>query len=242
MEDLLTLIERYAPGYRERIRGAARWSIRELEENFGRPLPAAYREFAAVMGKDGGPLLAGLRSYQTIKIAELYKDLAVMPPRRFLFVFGDDTPDTPEHFFLDFDRPTDDGSDAEVVRFPLDNDGSARTRRYVSLRELLFVYALRNIALPGFPWRAGYLDESPYGPERVPTSAETFAALFERLGFRRLAFPRRCMLFERVDAVIELYNLPGGPGCSFRVGFRDQGELRRLAELLADHTTAVPVR
>jgi hypothetical protein len=242
MDDLLTLIERYAPGYRARIRGAAWWWIDDLEANLGRPLPAAYREFVEAMGADGGPLLAGLRNYQTNKIAELYKDLAFMPPRRFLFVFGDDTPDAPEHFFLDLERPTDDGADAEVVRFPLDDDGSARTHRFVSLRELLFVLAMRNIALPGFPWRAEYLDEPRHGPEREPTGAEAFAALFGKLGFRRLAFPRRCALFERDDAVIELYNLPDRPGCSFRVGFREQGELRRLAELLADHTTAAPLR
>jgi hypothetical protein len=80
-----------------------------------------------------------------------------------------------------------------------------------------------------------------HGPQVSPSTADDSAALSGNLGFHRLAYPRRCMLFERADAAIELYRLPDRPGCSFRVGFSAQDELRRFEAALIDHTTAVSV-
>ncbi|WP_437571836.1 hypothetical protein [Sorangium sp. So ce542] len=232
MEELLALLDRYAPGYRGRIQGVYGWRLDELEERFGRPCPGFYRSFALAMGAEGGPLLDGLHEHHPTKIAELYELAPWMPPRRFLYVFGDASPDG-QHTFLDLDAPSEAG-DFQVVRFPFGEQTwkTRLTRRFVSLREMLFVLAMRNVHLPTFPHRAEHL--SADGPAGAPPSAEDAAVVFERLGFTRLPYPRRCLLFERQDAAILLYRRPDEPGFSIRVGMRDAAKLRSFQAIVED--------
>jgi hypothetical protein len=97
MDELLALLERYSPGYRVRLRGAPGWRLDELQEAFGRQLPGFYREFCRVMGGGGGPLLAHVNAYEPRDdVATLYRVApeAELPPRRFLYVFGDPSLDS----------------------------------------------------------------------------------------------------------------------------------------------------
>ena len=234
MDDLLDLLERYAPGYRDTIKGAKFWQLDVLEERFGRPLPGAYRAFAEIMGVDGGALLAHVCSYHPDHISELYAVAPWMPPHRFLYILGDSSLED-HSYFLDLDTSCD-SDDHEVVRFPFDDDGWAnRTRKFVSLREMLLLWAMRYVALPTFPHAA----EFSRGAESLTASAEDVANLITRLGFVKLSLPVRCMLFERPDAVIELYRLPHEPGFSFRVGMRDADELRRFEAIIEENTSMV---
>jgi hypothetical protein len=234
MDDLLALLERYAPGYRGTIQGARFWQLDVLEEGFGRPLPGAYRAFAETMGVDGGALLAHVRSYHPNHISELYAVAPVMPPRRFLFIFGDPSMEA-YHYFLDLETSRD-GDDHEVVRFPFSDHGWANpTPRFVSLREMLLVWAMRYVALPTFPHAATFTGS---GEAHTP-SAEDMANLFARLGFVKLSRPTRCMLFERADAAIELYRFPYEPSFSFQVGMRDLAELHRFEAIIEDTTVLV---
>jgi hypothetical protein len=53
-------------------------------------LPGAYVSFLEAMGEEGGALLSGLVDHHPSAIAALYKTAPkAMPPRRFLYLFGD---------------------------------------------------------------------------------------------------------------------------------------------------------
>ncbi|KYF77334.1 hypothetical protein BE20_55790 [Sorangium cellulosum] len=121
-----------------------------------------------------------------------------------------------------------------MVRFPFGEQTwkTRLTRRFASLREMLFVLAMRNVHLPTFPHRAEHLAAD--GPAGAPPSAEDAAVVFERLGFTRLPYPRRCLLFERQDAAILLYRRPDEPGFSIRVGMRDAAKLRSFQAIVED--------
>jgi len=118
MRDLIALLERYVPGCSNQIQGASTAEIDFLEDAFGQPLPDVYRFFAIEMGRDGGPLLAHVRSYNPFDIADKYKTTSNdIPPQRFLFIFGDPNPLTRFHYWLDLEAPSEDG-DFQVVQFP----------------------------------------------------------------------------------------------------------------------------
>ncbi|WP_224242013.1 hypothetical protein [Hyalangium gracile] len=232
MDELLDFLERYAPGYRRSLQGAHKWRISELEETFGKPLPAFYRAFASVMGINGGPLLAHVDTHEPTKIAELYRFASVeLPPRRFLFVFGDPSLDE-AHYWLDLEAPSEDG-DHEVVRMPFGTDAweTSLSRYYVSLREMLFVWGMENVCLSKFSLRASYFVSST---SQDAPEIEDLAASFEKLGFRRLPYPRHCLLFERGDACIELSRRPDAPNFWFRAGGRDPKEFQRFRAIIED--------
>jgi hypothetical protein len=235
MDELLTLLERYAPGYRGRIQGAYDWRIEDLEEIFGQQLPKFYREFVSCMGMGGGPLLEHVDTYEPTEIADLYRFSSVeMPPRRFLFVFGDPSLDD-EHYWLDLEARSEDG-DCQVVRMPFGDDAweTHLSRHFVSLREMLFVWAMENVCLPTFPHDARYFVSSDHEePENLP-NVEEIARAFEKQGFTRLPYPRYSLLFERKDASVELYRRPDKPGFWLWVGGREQKEFRRIRAIIED--------
>ncbi|MFY0572336.1 hypothetical protein ACN28E_52045 [Archangium lansingense] len=235
MDELLALLERYSPGYADQIQGASAWNLRKLKESFGQPLPEFYQEFADVMGKDGGPLLAHVQSYDPYDVTELYEVAwRELPPRRFLFVFGDPSIDA-QHYWLDLETPTED-EEYRVFRFAFGKEEWKKHRSplYMSLREMLFVWAMSNVCLPTFPHRAAYYSRLGRMPPGELLDAEDVARIFERLRFVRLPYPQRCLLFERDDAAIELYRSPDEPGFSFRVGMRNPEELRRFQAIMED--------
>lgn len=236
MDELLALLERYSPGYQAQIEGASGWSLDNLEDVVGQPLPVFYREFAQVMGKEGGPLLADVRSYNPYDIAELYElsPAAELPPRRFLFIFGDPSMEA-EHYWLDLEAPSE-REDRQVMRMRFGEEEWKKNLSpvYMSLREMLFVWAMRNICLPTFPHGATYYLGSKHTPLDAPPDAEAVARIFERLGFTRLSYPRRCLLFDRDDAAISLYRSPDEPGFLFQVGMRNPEELRRFQGIMED--------
>lgn len=238
MDELLAFIERYAPGYRGLIQGAHEWRIDDLEKAFGQPLPKFYRKFASVMGVNGGPLLAHVDTYEPTKVADLYRFASVeMPPRRFLFVFGDPALDD-EHYWLDLETPSEDG-DCQVVKMPFGDEAweASLSRYYVSLREMLFAWAMENICLPTFPYQAEYFVNSARTTTEGSSDVEELAGKFERLGFKRLSYPRHCLVLERKDASVEFIRKPTETGIWFSIGGRDHKEfqrLRALAEELKD--------
>jgi hypothetical protein len=236
MNKLLALLQRYVPDYQSRIQGVYGWALEELEEAFGRPLPGFYQDFARFMGQQGGPLLAHVHGYNPLEIIDFYQltPAAYLPPGRFLYVFGDPSMDA-HHYWLDLEAPSEE-EDCHVVRIPLGKE-AWKTRLspgYVSLREMLFVWAMRHVRLPAFPHEAEYLLDSA-GPEAGKSAdADELTRLFEKLGFTCLPYPRRCLLFDRDDAGIELYRPPSAPGLSFRVGMRDREEFRRFQGVVED--------
>ncbi|MFY2558506.1 hypothetical protein ACN469_12820, partial [Corallococcus terminator] len=159
MDELLALLERYAPGYRDQIEGYPAPLLDELEEAFGRALPRSYRQFAEHMGARGGALLSTVEAYDPLlDVADFYRVMPMeMPPRRFLYLFGDSSPLSPTPYWLDLEAPSEDG-DCQVVRMPLGEHAwkTKLSRDYVSLRELLFLWAMENIHLPSFPHQARY--------------------------------------------------------------------------------------
>lgn len=235
MEELLALLERYVPGYRDRIKGVYDWELDELQDAFGQPLPGFYREFARVMGQDGGPLLEHVHVYEPLEIAELYQlDTGEMLPRRFLYVFGDPSIDA-QHYWLDLEARSE-GEDCLVARSHFGGEAWKKflVRRFISLREMLFVWAMTYVRLPVFPHRAEYLHRALDEGSEEPTDVEELARVFERLGFLRLPYPSHCLLFERENASIKLYRPPEGSGFSFEVGMRDEGEFRRFQAIAED--------
>lgn len=239
MDELLALLERYAPGYGGQIEGYPDVLVDELEEVFGRPLPAVYRNFAQVMGTRGGPLLAPVRSFDPIlDVAALYRlaPKGELPPRRFLFIFGDPDPLAPHHYWLDLESPSEEG-DCQVVRMPFGADSwkTKLHREAISLREMLFLWAMEHVHLPTLPHQVSYLR----GEGRTTPGAEDLARLLEKMGFARLAYPRHSMLFERDGAAARLYRPPDSPHFTLRVGMHRPEELKRFQLLLDDNTDLV---
>jgi hypothetical protein len=188
------------------------------------------------MGKDGGPLLAHVDAYDPFHIADIYQLVppAELPPQRFLYVFGDPSLDA-QHYWLDLEVPFED-EDCQVVRIPFGKEAWKRhlSPLYMSLREMLFVWAMSDIHLPTFPHHAMYYRSSRHThPDELP-DAEDIARIFERLGFVRLPYPRRCLLFEREDSSIKLYRPPNEPDFSFQVGMRSLDKLRHFQAIIED--------
>jgi hypothetical protein len=243
MDDLLVLLERYSPGYSARVQGVEDWRLDELEEAFGRTLPRFYRQFCQIMGTDAGPLLAHVHAYEPRDdVATIYRVFPDrrLPPRRFLYVFGDPSMDS-QHYWLDLERPSPGGEDCWVVRMPFGSEGweTRVSSVYVSLREMLFAWAMMYLRLPTFPHQVGYY--RPSGERRPGTAgdAEELARIFERLGFTRLPYPRHCQVFERSDAGIFLYRAPASPGLSFDMGVQDPREGRRVETIIEENTGMV---
>ncbi|HEX5748216.1 MAG TPA: hypothetical protein VFZ09_18395 [Archangium sp.] len=236
MDELLALLERYAPGYDGRIEGYPDVLLDELEEVFGRPLPEVYRNFARCMGTRGGPLLAAVRSFDPLRdVAELYRlaPKGELPPRRFLFIFGDPNPLAPHHYWLDLESPSEEG-DCQVVRMPFGADAwkTKLHREAIGLRELLFLWAMEHVHLPTLPHQASYLRREGH----TAPGAEDIARLLEQMGFVRLPYPRYSMLFEREGAAARLYRSPDSLHFNLRVGMRHPEELKRFQMLLEDNT------
>lgn len=241
MDELLALLERYAPGYGAQIEGYPDMLVDELEEVFGRPLPAVYRHFAQVMGTRGGPLLSTVTTYDPLlDVANLYRVLPLempprrflpleMPPRRFLYVFGDPDPLAPNPYWLDLESPSEEG-DCQVVRMSLGADSWKKKlyRQAFSLRELLFLWAMEHVHLPTLPHQARYL--------RGEGRAEDLVPLLEKDGLRAAPLPRAQPALRTGGAAVWLYRPPEGPHFTLRVGMRSPEELKRFQLLLEDHT------
>ncbi len=236
MDELLALLERYTPGYRDQVKGYPDFLLDELEEAFGRPLPPFYREFAQVMGTKGGPLLATVDAYDPLlNVAEIYRltPKRALPPRRFLFIFGDPDPLAPNPYWLDLESPSEEG-DCQVVRMSFSEDSWKKKlyRDYISLREMLFLWAMEYVHMPIFPHQAKY----HRGEGRQTPRAEDLARLLEKKGFARLPYPRYSMLFERDGAAIRLYRPPDDPHFAIRVGMHSLEELKHFQALIEDNT------
>lgn len=236
MDELLVLLERYVPGYQRRIQGVYDWGLDELAESFGRPLPGFYREFALVMGEKGGPLLDHVHAYHPLKAADIYRlaPETQLPPRRFLYIFGDPSVDA-QHYWLDLESPSEE-EDCQVVRIPFGKEAwkTRISRVHVSLREMLFFWAMNHVRLPAFAQGAEYLVSASDPTARAALEAEDLARTFEKLGFTRLSYPQHCLLFDRDDAGIALYRPPDAPGFSFRVAMREPDEFRRFQAVVED--------
>ncbi|WP_228558272.1 hypothetical protein [Myxococcus sp. AB056] len=236
MDELLALLGRYAPGSSDQIEGYPDFLVDELEDVFGRPLPAVYRLFAEVFGSRGGPLLTHVRSFDPIlDVAELYRVVpkGELPSRRFLFIFGDPDPLAPHHYWLDLESPSEEG-DCQVARMPFGADAwkTKLHREAISFRELLFLWAMEHVHLPTLPHQASYVRREGHSTP----SAEDLARLIEKMGFARLPYPRYSLLFEREGAAARLYRPPDSPHFNLRVGMQRPKELERFQMLLEDNT------
>jgi hypothetical protein len=121
---------------------------------------------------------------------------------------------------------------------PEDLEGK-RSRRYVGLREMLAVRAMRQIVLPSFPYRAEHVpDPSAPRPEE-PTGAEALASLLVRAGFQRSPLSRHCLILLREDAAAEIYRPPEGERCSIRLAGHDRLALRQISAVIGDHTELI---
>jgi len=240
MDELLMLLEGYSPGYSARLQGVDDWHLDELEETFGRPLPRFYRQFCQIMGTAAGPLLAHVHAYEPRDdVATIYKVFpdGRLPPRRFLYIFGDPSVDA-QHFWLDLERPNPEAEDCWIVRMPFENNEweSHVSPVYVSLREMLFAWAMMYLHLPTFDHQVAYYQPSGEGQHGITSDAQGLTKVFERLGFVRRPYPQHCQIFERSDAGIFLYRSPAGPGLSLEMGVRDLRECRRLEAIIEDNT------
>jgi|GEM_PF-1438797 len=235
MDELLELLERYEPGYRGQLDGYPDPLLDELEETFGRALPASYRGFAQVMGARGGAVLSTVSAYDPLMdVAALYRVMPMeMPPRRFLYLFGDPSPLAPTPHWLDLEAPSE-GDDCQVVRMPLGEHSwkTKLSRDYVGLRELLFLWAMEHVHMPRFPAQALY----QRGPGQQASTGEDVAHILEKTGFKRLPYPRHSMLFEREDGAVRLYRPPEGMHFDIRVAMRSPDLLARFQALIEDHT------
>jgi len=236
MDELLALLERYSPGYREGIQGVDDWCIEDLEDLIGRPLPGCYKAFVKVMGQHAGPLLFDVTQHDLPHVMFLYR-LNPRLPRRFLLLFGDPSPLAPTPYWLDLDSPSENG-DCQVVRMPFgESEGTWKERLskdYISLREMLFLWAMEYVHLPNFPHQARYCRSKG----RQPSSAEDMARLLEKMGFVRLPYPRYSMLFERAGdgSATRLYCPPDDPFFEIRVGMHSADKLRHFKLLIEDNT------
>lgn len=120
-QELLDLVERFDPGYSRRIQGATSEDIQSLEQLVGRSLPACYREFLALMGKNMAKLGVEEVYFGIDRIVDFYSNGHWVPPANYI-LFGIQDEDPYFDYYLDCTKTKE--GDCPVVRFPREGEFS----------------------------------------------------------------------------------------------------------------------
>ncbi|WP_228565521.1 hypothetical protein [Myxococcus sp. AB036A] len=228
MKPFVEFVEKYRPGFSEKITPADWVDISMLEEDAG-PLPGAYRRFLETMGASMGDLEIADAHFSIHSTLGVYRTMSWLQDSRYIFLAGDNGLAS-WHWFLDRSSPhgTD---DCLVVNRLLDENYPPEGSHpmYVGLEEFLYYETFKELRLPQLPFRRKF--SSPDDAAAAARyRADAVTALAEEKGFKRLPPVEHCALYERGDAALLLYRHPTQPTFSFILGCEDSAEMERLAQ------------
>jgi len=239
IQELLAFISRYEPGFPQRIRGATEKEIEKLERLAGQPMPAAYREFLAAMGKDAGDSHSGNEDLRFQLVLRFYEMYGKSWSRDYVFI-GQLNVEPPVDYYLELSEPN--APDGRVVGV----DQGGRPARdevwpyFPSLKDMLFSRAFYNLRVARLPYRKTFtprlVNQKGGGEPEVATTLGAVSEVAIKLGFRKLPYttPRNPM-FERRDAVLLGNQHPHGDGFSFELAADKENELNKMTHIIRDN-------
>jgi hypothetical protein len=245
LQDLIQLIERYEPGYSQTIRGASLEEIQRLEQLTGRSLPACYREFLLLMGKDmAGLQIAGL-SFCIDQIIDFYASGDWIPPKEYL-LFGIQGEDPYLDYYLECTEP--EPRDCPVVRFPSEGEFSKKEYFYPldpSLKDFLLSLAFSAKRMEVFDVERVFTPSTRRSKKEAAVSvpSEIARLVDERahhLGFERVAPSSTAYRFyDHEQAAIYVRFDEANDNLSVTLACRKASDLERMGDILCHGTSLV---
>lgn len=239
IQELVSFISQYDPEFPRKIRGASQQEIEKLERLASRPMPAAYREFLANMGKDAGNSHAPEETFRIQLVLGFYETHGKSWSQDYLFI-GQLRVEPPVDYYLELSGPgVADGRVVGVDQGERPTRGSAWPY-FPSLRDMLFSRAFHTLRVLRMQYRKTFTprlvrSKGQEDPE-VATTLNSVSGLALRLGFQKLAFTsERNPMFDRGDAVILGNQHPHGDGFSFELASNSEFELKKLEQIVRDH-------
>jgi hypothetical protein len=216
------------PTFHDRVRGASREAIRELEQ-FVR-IPDDWRDFLETMGESAGGLLPQ-GDFRMSRVLPMYRQVE-RRTERFLFVgFSADADEFVHNdFYLDLTT-----TPAMVLQTEVTDASDDHHHTYTagSLAELWMAAAFVDLRLEPFAEHALLIPNGSHGWSPAHRSHSTHLdPVVMGLGFDPVAAEQvilRC--FDRPDAAITAFQ-PPGYATQYRIGSDDRLVLRELAQTL----------
>jgi hypothetical protein len=246
LQEFITLVERYDPGYSRKLRGASPEEISRLEELAGQPLPERYQEFLARLGRDMGGLEIEGVDFHIERILAFYRSGHWPPPRGYiLFAIQEDDPQM--DYYLECTRPG--ARDCPVVRFP--SEGEFSKESYFesldpSLNDFLLSMAFSEKRMGDFDLQRLLMPSTgsrKQDPEALVDPIELARVVDERahrLGFERVARTSVAYRFyDQPDAALYVRLDEAGGIMGVTVAARKPRELERISDILSNRTSLV---
>jgi hypothetical protein len=243
MREIIAFASEHDPDFSQKIRGALKEEIDELEILAGRALPAVYRDFLKHMGKSMGDIGYSGVTFSIDAVARLHRneDNELNWPRQFL-VIAEHQQDPYFNYFLDLNTLSD--GDCRVVRFDIELNADRFNPDHIyeeapGFRTFLFETVFLSKHLARFPHYASAVFSFPKLKLTQPDSMSTIGTFDQaalKLGFRKLPFSRPdYTMLERHDAAIYgMGSVLGEVGVTMKA--QDERELSRIREILADYS------
>jgi hypothetical protein len=225
MRSLIDFIEQYRPGFSTEVEPADDIDMHILEDHAG-PLPGLYRRFLRTMGKSLGEAEIADAYFGIDGIIATYHAMPWLKRDRYLLIAADEGL-SERDYFMDRGRPYG-ADDCMIVRMPRQATfpPDANQPRFVGLEEFLYFGAFESLRMSRFNVRVRF-ETTERKPHPTVESADV-SALAEQFGFRRVAPTSRCVLHDRGDAALLLYQHPIELSYSFVLGCDDPPERDRL--------------
>lgn len=247
LQDLIQLVERYEPRYSQKIRGATLEELQRLEQWVGRSLPACYREFLALMGKDMAGLEVEGVHLEIDRITGFYSSGHWQPPSGYI-LFGIQEDDPYLDYYLDCTSSAD--SDCPVVRFPSEGEFSKEEYFYPidpSLKDFLLSLAFSAKRMELFDHERVFTPSTSSLPRAglISTRAEIVHLIGERalqLGFERVAPTAQAYRFyDHPEAAIYMRFDEGTGNLALTLATQKARDLERIGDALSSGTSLVDV-
>lgn len=247
MNEFITLLSRYDPGYPSTIQGASWERIAHFADLIRHPPPPRHEEFLRRMGSSLGNLELPSVSLDLEALIEALESEEWRPPPRYVLV-ALETKDPYFDYYLDLESHNGEGfgpRDFGVVRFETGGNSVFQGRvhpSYHSFRDMLFSLGFLYKRLKPLPFRTALM-ASPAkqqgGPAPQQGQLAKLVQLALKMGFQRVAHTGpSCALLDREDAAI-YGHLPPRGGLIVEVSAKDSAGLSKISEVLRDHTSLV---
>lgn len=247
LQEFIQLVERYEPGYSQKLRGASLEEVQHLEHLAGRSLPACYREFLGLMGKDMAGLQVEGVHLDIDHIINFYTSGDWAPPEGYI-LFGIQGEDPCLDYYLECVAP--EAQDCPVVRFPSEGEFSKEEYFYSldpSLKDFLLSLAFSEKRMASFNFERVFTPSTKRTQEKAGVSApaEIVQLVDERarhLGFERVAPSSTVYRFydQREAAIYMRFDEFDG-NLAVTLATQKARDLERLSDILCHGTPLVVV-
>lgn len=229
MDDLVSLIEQYRPGYSQTIEPADELDIEDIEEVAG-TLPGSYIRFLKTMGRSIGDFQVHEADFNVEEIVLAYSVTPWLIKDEYLLIAADLGLSGLGYYM---DRKTPYGEDdCMIVTIP-SGPGIPRDQRepiHAGLEEFLYVEAYQSIRLPLFNFKESLVHVP--SPDNANSTFDEVCQAAENLNFTRVPPASRCVLYERGDAALVVYRHPLKELLSIHCAADSPEKLLRIVNIL----------